>query len=210
MSTHIQQKCDKFEHQIETVCEEIKNKFDSLRYQLDKSEEEILSCVRKTQSDAMSQFDKSFSELTCICTIQDAVNSSTDASTCQSDFIDAQREEYTAKIDGILRNAGIENTIRLKWKIHSLSSENICEVIGQKHSTIEPLTGDISYSQTHRDHDSFRENIPVRRFQNRRISDDIFGVTNPFGNLSMSSDTTQNNRFLTSSNIGFSWNKDST
>ena len=191
MSTHVQQKYDNFKHHIKTICDEINNKFDSLRSQLDKSEEEILSSVRTVESDALSKYDIFAPELRSICTISDAINATSDTSESQNEFIDTKLKEFTLKIDEILLNTGIEDTIKVNWKIIPLNTENICELITQNHKplVIESITRDKGPRRKRREHNSTRDGS-VRSFQNRQIPEDnLFGVTKPFSCLSMSPKT---------------------
>ena len=154
--------------------------------------------MNQIQSDALAKFDISFAELTSICSVPDAIHFTSDCSESISGFVDNQLSEYTAKLDQILRDTGMEDKVRLIWKIHSLRTDQILELTSRKHITIQPITRDNTRDNTPFRGDSFRP------FQNRLTSEDsLLGMTDPFSYLSMSSETplvAPNNPFLLSFN----------
>ena len=199
----VQQRRDKFEHQMETLLEEIDTKCKNLRNQLDKSEEELRDYVRTIKSDTLLKFDQSFPGPKSSLKIQDSINSSLTDDDSNIPFFDVQLEDCDSQINGILRKTGIEDTIKLKWKIRSFEIDNICEIETHKFSIVESSSlGKKKRDKiTYRVHDCYREGGTPRGYMNSQISSKTSGIHPPYKEFSVSSsnnsDATQISTYYT-------------
>ena len=136
---------NKFVLSAENAIEEIRNKFTDFRSQLDQGELNLIYTLKKTQADVLQKFDEITPKLK---EIQQCRNSTISILTKNSNkqLLETQLHSFTAEIDGVIGQSGIDNLIRLKWKYCDLQADNICQISTVNSSKYRPTSDVRTYN----------------------------------------------------------------
>ena len=106
---------------------EIHDKFASFHSQLDQGESNLINNVEKIQKDILQKFDEITPKLKEIQQCRAAAISIL-RNNSNKQLLETQLSSFTAEIEGVIGQSGIDNLIGLKWKYCELPINNVCTI----------------------------------------------------------------------------------
>ena len=116
---------NEFVMSAENAIKEIHDKFASFHSQLDQGESNLINNVEKIRKDILQKFDEITPKLEEIQQCRAAAISIL-RNNSNKQLLETQLSSFTAEIEGVIGQSGIDNLIGLKWKYCELPINNVC------------------------------------------------------------------------------------